>query len=653
MTVTQEIKSRLDIVDIVSDYLPLRKSGRSYAGFCPFHPNSRTPAFYVFPESQTWRCFGACAEGGDIFSFVMKQEGWEFKEALKNLAQKAGVKLEPEKPVDPKKKAAQSKMESLMTAAADYFHQLFLYAPQAEEARAYVRNRALSKKAVAEFSIGFALDSWDACRSHFNAQGYDDQILLDAGLLTENEEKKSKYDRFRNRLMIPIRDVDGRITGFGARTLEKDGIPKYLNSPQTKLFDKSNILFGLDLAKRGIRDARQAVIVEGYMDVIQAWQGGFNNVVAQMGTALTETQLQLLKRYTKRFVLALDADAAGVKATMRSLQVARETLDRDVEVKFDAHGLVKHEGRLQADIRILSMPEGKDPDDIIRHDPALWTTLVSEAKPVVTYVIDEVTADLDMNDPKAKTAVAEQVIPLIKDNSNPVERDHYWQQLATALKTDERALRQLRVQDHRPRANRQAQTPASTKKKPKNAINISALTKGRHGHREANYLCQCLHYPKMLTDVNLKLQEINQEIVTSEDFETIEDRTILTQMYHSINAGQFATPEELCDSLESALHGRVHQLLSLKPTPESELDRLADKLALSVLDWRLQNVNQRLTQLRQLLPESQRQKDESSAQLYEQQTREASLLIQRLNQAKSAMSATSRRRAEEAANGRY
>ncbi|MCP4427023.1 MAG: DNA primase, partial [Chloroflexi bacterium] len=230
MRVTEEIKSRLDIVDIVSDYLPLRKSGRSFSGFCPFHSNTRTPAFYVFPETQTWHCFGACAEGGDLFSFVMKKEGWDFKEALAKMANKAGVELEPLKPVDKKKQAVENKMASLLEAAADYFHMLFLHAPQAEQARKYVAERALNDETIATFKLGYALQSWDACRSHFQDQGYSDDELLAAGLLTENPDKGTRYDRFRNRLMIPIRDVNGRIVGFGARTLEKDGIPKYLNS---------------------------------------------------------------------------------------------------------------------------------------------------------------------------------------------------------------------------------------------------------------------------------------------------------------------------------------------------------------------------------------------------------------------------------------
>lgn len=455
MTPIEEIKNRLDLVDVVSETVQLRRSGNSYSGFCPFHSNTKTPSFVVFPDSQTWRCFGACAEGGDIFSFVMKQNGWEFRETLEHLANRAGVTLEP---LTPQKKAAEeaeAQLADLLEAAADYFHQLLLHAPQAEEARQYIRGRVLNVGTVNAFQLGYALNSWDACSTHFMGQGYSQQELLDAGLLTENIDKGTTYDRFRQRLMFPIRDVSGRVVGFGARTLEPDGIPKYLNSPQTELFDKSYLLYGLDLAKRHIREARQAVIVEGYMDVIQAWQVGYRNVVAQMGTALTEPQLRLLKKYTKRFIIALDADAAGVQATMRSLTVARRTLDREQEVLFDAPGLVHYEGRLQADIRIVTLPPGEDPDSLIRQDKAAWPKLVASSKPVVEYVIQVLLAETDMNDAKGKTAVAEQVIPLINDVSNPVERDHYWQYLARALRIDDRALRQMTVPDTAKQRQRQ------------------------------------------------------------------------------------------------------------------------------------------------------------------------------------------------------
>ncbi|HEX6386962.1 MAG TPA: DNA primase [Anaerolineae bacterium] len=655
MSITQEIKSRLDIVDLVSEHVPLRKSGRSFAGFCPFHQNTRTPAFYVFPETQTWHCFGACAEGGDVFSFVMKKEGWDFREALAALAQRAGVTLEEQRPVDKAQQAFEDKLTDLLTAAADYFHQLLLHAPQAASTRQYVAERGLNEETQAVFRLGYALDSWDACRTHFNAQGYSDQDLVDAGLLTENPEKGTRYDRFRNRLMIPIRDVDGRVVGFGARTLDPDGVPKYLNSPQTTLFNKSHLLYGLDLARRDIRQARTAVIVEGYMDVMQAWQVGFRNVVAQMGTALTEEQLRLLKRYTKRFILALDADAAGAKATMRSLQVARETLDREMEVRFDARGLVRHEGRLQADIRVVMLPPGADPDKLIRTDAGQWPHLLNQAKPVVAYVIDVATRDLDLNDAKEKTAVARQVLPLIKDIVDPVERDHYWQELARALRVDERALRQVQLPQEQQRPIQPATGGALTGRKALKSLRrtvVTGVSPIAAEIRQADYLCQCLHYPQVMIHVNQKLVQNQQPPVTEHDFAVAEDKMLLRQMYQRINAGTIATLDELCDSLDSALLDRVKFLLTLPQTPESELERLADKLVLSVLDWRLEKNSQLVSIVRQLVHETRQMSDGDSSEMY-QQLGELTLAKLRIDKARSAVTAMGRRRTEEGTPGRY
>ena len=632
MSVTEEIKSRLDIVDIVSQTVSLRKSGRSYAGLCPFHANTRTPAFYVFPETQTWHCFGACAEGGDLFSFMMKREGWDFKEALKHLAGQAGVVLEERRPVDKEKKSAEKKQLDLLTAAADYFHMLLLYAPEAEQARQYVQGRGLQDSTLESFRIGFALNSWNACRTHFNDKGYTDAELVEVGLLTEHPEKDTRYDRFRNRLMIPIRDADGRIVGFGARTLDKDGIPKYLNSPQTPLFDKSRILFGLDGAKRSIREARQAVIVEGYMDVIATWQAGFQNVVAQMGTALTEQQLQLLKRYTKRFVLALDSDAAGASATMRSLQVARETLDREVETRFDARGLVQHEGRLQADIRIVTMPEGDDPDSIVRRDVSEWPRLLAEAKPIVAYVIDVATKGVDLGEAKAKTAVAQQVIPLIKDITNPVERDHYWQELARALHTDERALRQMPVQQNRQRPRHAVVQPVVAKK---------VVGNGRSPDlRQINYLRECLHYPQIIKQINLKLAQCQQPIVSEADFTIPEDRELLRQMVKWLEEGNIVMMTEMWDSLEGdVLQKRVQYLLQTPPTPESELSRLPEKLVLSVLNWRRDKIIKQGTELKLLSQEVDSANEPETAKMYAQKIIEVSQRRHQIDKAMNMLSA--------------
>lgn len=624
MSVSQEIKNRLDIVEVVSAYMPLRKAGRRYTGFCPFHHNVRTPAFYVFPETQTWHCFGACATGGDVFNFVMRKEGMDFREALRFLADKAGVRLEESAPQDQAQQAAEERLATLLETAADYFHQLFLYAPQGEIARRYVEGRGFSSATIETFKLGYALKSWDACRTHFQAQGYTQEEMLDVGLLTLSEERGTTYDRFRHRLMIPIRDVQGRVVGFGARLLDKEDQAKYLNSPQTALFDKGRLLFNLDQSRRHIREARQAVIVEGYMDVLQAWQAGFRNVVAQMGTSLTEAQLNLLKRYTRQFVIALDGDTAGVKATWRSLEVARETLDREVESFFDVRGLVRHEGRLKADMRVAALPEGCDPDDLIRRNPADWALLVERARPIVTYVMEVMTRDLDLTDAKAKSAVAHQIVSLIQDVGDPVERDHYWQTLARLLKVDERALRQLRPSEN-------AFTAASP------APNVE--TPAPVGDpRQTHYLRACLLNSLLLRRVDQVLTRVQQPPVAADDFTLFEDRAVWEGLQRRSLAGrQVVSIEELCDSLDVALAERVRDVWGMATLEPAEPERLPDKLARSVLDWRLDRVRQMLRQLRQLVAEAESAGDWEALEMHRGQSQVQVMLHASINKAKQAL----------------
>ncbi len=683
MTVTQEIKSRLDLVDVVQDAgVSLRKSGRNWAGFCPFHPNTKTPAFYIFPESQTWRCFGACAEGGDVFSFVMKKNGWDFKEALAELAKRAGVTLEDHRPKDTAREAAETRWAALLDSASLYFHQLLLHAPQAEAARRYVADRALREETVAAFRLGFALDTWDALRTHFTAQGYSEQELMTVGLLSEREETGTRYDRFRGRLMIPIRDLDGRVVGFGARTLDPDGVPKYLNSPQTPLFDKGHLIYNLDQAKRHIREARQVVLVEGYMDVMQAWQHGFRNVVAQMGTSLTETQLRLLQRLTKRFVLALDPDAAGAKATLRSLQLARETLDREMEVSFDARGLVQLEGRLKADIRVVTLPEGQDPDKLIRTDPTAWPRLLAEARPVVDYVIRVVAAETPEGDPKAKSAAAAQVLPLIHDIADPVERDHYLGVLGKTLDVDVAALRAAEARlkkDRRPPTDDRRRTtadrrPATNDQPPFDEPpywddappdsdfsggDQRSVVGGRRGiaardlrrlpRLEENFLRQCLEYPGAIHHVNRTLSRQGQPEVGGNDFERAEDRALLAIILDRAQPDrpEVATIEELCDSLDAVLAERVRSLMALPPSPGMKLNRLPESLALSVLDWRLEKIRRRNSELEQLVKAARGSEPAGElARLYGDLLVTSQPAMQRIHQAKDALSAQGRRRAE-------
>jgi len=439
MTAVDDIKARLDIVDIVSETVKLRHSGKNYTGFCPFHANTKTPAFVVFPDTQTWRCFGQCNEGGDLFNFVMKREGWDFQETLRRLAERAGVTLHEYTPEEQEKVEENERLREVLSMAVTFFQHQLRNTEAGKQALDYLYGRKLTDETIDTFALGYAPDSWDALTNHLTSRSVSIQELNDAGLVSERDSG-GVYDRFRHRLVIPIRDDRGRMAGFGGRVLRQDDVPKYLNSPKTALFDKGRMLYGLDMARRDIRVKDQVVIVEGYLDVIGPYQAGFKNCVSPMGTALTEDQFRLIKRYSRRIVLALDPDAAGQKATLRGLQTARETLEREGDPIFDSRGLMQVEGRLKADIRVTTLPDGLDPDEIALEDPDRWEQLVAEAKPVVTHVMETLASRADVDDPKVKEEIANQVLPLIEDVKGSVEREAYRQRLARLLQVDERAL---------------------------------------------------------------------------------------------------------------------------------------------------------------------------------------------------------------------
>lgn len=442
MSTIDEIKARLDLIDVVQAYTPLKKTGRNFKGLCPFH-QEKTPSFVVFPDTQTWRCFGACGEGGDLFSFVMKAEGWDFSETLRNLAERAGVELEERSPQAQQAADYREKLTGLLNQAADFYTRFLLAEPAGKLARDYVKKRGLTEKTVHEFGIGYAPDGWQTVSDHFTALGYTLDDLIEAGLVIKNEKGRT-YDRFRHRLMIPIHDARGNVVGFGARALADDQVPKYLNSPQGELFDKSHLLYGFHLARRDIRETETVVVVEGYMDVIQAHQAGYRNVVAQMGTALTQTQVQLLAKYANRLVMALDSDSAGIRATMRGLNVVHESLRDDEgqpQVSFDAQGMMAMSGQLKLDTRILTLPQGKDPDDFIRAAPEDWPQQIQRALPLVDYVIDVGTAELDQHtDIYERERVARQLLPLLMATENDLQRNQNVQRLAMRLYIPEKDL---------------------------------------------------------------------------------------------------------------------------------------------------------------------------------------------------------------------
>ncbi|MBL8160682.1 MAG: DNA primase [Anaerolineae bacterium] len=430
MSAADEIKARLDIVSYIQQYAPLKRAGKSWKACCPFH-NERTPSFVVNPDTQSWRCFGQCAEGGDVISFAMKKNGWTFTEALQELGKLTGVEVRQRSPEEKQRDDRLDTLRGLMQAAADGFHDALLNTADegAAAALAYVRQkRGFTDETIQQYKIGYALPGWNTMLDYLKQLGYSEDQIVETGMAVRNDNGRV-YDRFRNRLMIPIRDERGRVIGFGARALAAEDNPKYLNSPQTPLFDKSKTLFGLDVAKSTIRESETAVIVEGYMDAIQAHQAGFRNVVAQMGTAMTETQIRLLSRMARKVILALDSDAAGQNATRRSLETARATLQAD------------YAGHLQLDMRVLHIPGAKDPDELIRETPEQWSTLVAEAMPVADFVIEMEMAALPPNASlQEREAVARRLLPMLVASENDLYKKDNIQKLALRLRIVERDL---------------------------------------------------------------------------------------------------------------------------------------------------------------------------------------------------------------------
>ncbi len=627
MSTIDEVKSRIDIVDLVSEAgVKLRKAGRNYTGFCPFHSNTKTPAFVVWPETGTWRCFGQCNEGGDIFKFVMKKEGWDFKEALQRLAQRAGVELQEYTPQQEAQKEQYDSLRALLEEALLYYRNHLLNTP---DVLAYLHEkRGLTDAAIETFGLGYAPQGWDNALVHFTERGYSEQDLFDAGLLSERDSG-GYYDRFRHRIMIPIRDERGRMAGFGARIVDPDDIPKFLNSPETPIFSKGRLLYGLDRARKAIRAADQVVIVEGYLDVIAPHQAGFENVVSPMGTALTEDQLRLLKRFTRKIVLALDPDAAGQKAILRGLDAARQAMDREGELRFDARGLLRNEARLQADLRVVSLPDELDPDEIVARDPEEWARLIENAKPVVTHVMETLAEGQDLKDPKVKSGIAAQVVPLIEDLPNPVERDTYRQQLARFLKVDERSFIGQQAQggvlsgSKYPRVRRPRRRPDEEAQQ----VDVRVIKTVSPSYKTEFYCIGLLfHKPELLHRLDRQLQEAGLQRLINEDFGYTDHQMLLDLIRQSLEQDKTDHYQYVMDHLPEALRELAEELLKQTEKLDPVEERLLEELQRSIIKLRRLGLNESLNQLRFMQEEAQQQGDLRATSYQEQVLQHTRLL---------------------------
>ena len=557
MTVLDDIKQRIDLVDTVSQTVKLKRTGKNYIGFCPFHSNTRTPSFVVFPETQTWRCFGQCSEGGDLFGYVMKRDNLDFPEALKQLAEKAGVVLRPQSPSEQKQDQVRQTLTEVMETAVEFFRKQMLETSAGKKALDYLHKRGLSDETIKIWGLGYAPDSWTLLLEFLLSKGYSEDLIAQAGLVTQKSDKRVN-DRFRDRLMFPIRNPYGKMAGFGGRILNPDDNPKYLNSPATEIFDKGRLLYGLDQARAGMRKSGRAVIVEGYMDVIGLHQAGYANAVAPMGTALTEAQFALIKRITTNIIMALDPDAAGKNATMRGLETARRAMDQSEDLSFNSKGWLQIERSLKADIRVAELPDGLDPDEIVLRDPESWQKILDGAKPIINHVMDNLAQGRDLSDPKVKREIAEQVLPLLDDVSSPIERDAYRLRLATLLRLDERTLVLSTNQVMRERKRRQKQQAAHP-----------AVIKAERGNQPKN---------RSLEEFTLKYLLVDPESLY------MMNRALVGFGLREINRGDFQEGDykHLFDLLKACLEQDEYEAidyLEMKAEEIAEIIQLPEKFA--------------------------------------------------------------------------
>ncbi len=593
---TEEIKSKLDIIDVISEYIQLKQAGVNWRACCPFH-NEKTPSFMVSRDKQIWHCFG-CGEGGDAFTFVQKIEGIEFPEALRILAEKAGVKL---KKVNPELASQRSKVLDINKLAAVFFHQVLLNSQEGKIARDYIEKRKLSPETVENFKLGYAPNSWDKLLNILIKKGFKENDIFLAGLVVKNE-KSQLYDRFRQRLMFPIFDHLGNVVGFTGRILDEskaDQGGKYINSPQTLIYNKSLIIFGLDKAKEEIKKQNLAVIVEGNMDVIASHQAGIKNVIASSGTALTLEQLKILSRYTNNLALSFDADLAGQLAADRGIDIALS---------------------LGLNIKIIQLPPNidgqaiKDPDDCIKKGINYWQEAIKQAVSIMDYYFIKVFGQFDLNDPLAKKEIAAKLLKQIAKLNDKVEQDHWLVKLAQKLEVPENILRETfnkfinaKKEDNQPIIIDQ----------PKN--------KNREILLAEQLLALLLKYPK---NIEYVIDHLELETIGDPDLAKIYKELILS--YNKSKSFDYSEFEKILLSQDSKLVNTLSTLMLLADKDFLNLsEEKANKEILEILKYlKKEFINKKIKQLQKLLDLAEKDKNEKQIETL---SKEFSILTDQLN----------------------
>lgn len=612
MSQVDDIKNQVDIVDLVSETVNLRRTGKNYIGFCPFHENTRTPSFVVFPDSGTWRCFGQCAEGGDVFSYVMKRDGCDFQTALELLAKKAGVELTPYNR-DNKPKEEKQHLYDLMNEAVSYFHNNLIQHPAGKPALEFLTGkRGLKPQTIEKFRLGYALPSWDGLTQHLLGKGYTRQDLIDTGVVSEQRDDKGEvipngriYDRFRNRVMIPINDSRGNPIAFGARILDPNDSPKFLNSPQTALFDKGKTLFALNEARSAIREKDQVVLVEGYMDVIVLHQEGFANTVCPMGTALTDFQAKQLTRQTKHIVLALDGDAAGYHAAVKDIDIIREASAS--ETPGDTKNLLRQENRLNVDIRIVTIPEGLDPDEVVLENHEAWEEIIQTAKPIVIHMMETLAKGRDLDDAKTKSEIAAKIMPLIREVPNAIERETYRQQLARFLDIDE-SLLTYTGQTVSPGSGNKRAFPA--KPRLKTTSDAMVFDPKDSFYNKENEILRCLYRyydnPGSLAAIDRKLRKFHLEAMSPMDFNQTDLHEIASVYFRALDQDEELDTKAFIEkNVPESVQDTFFALKNKRPDNLNETLELDEEILRSVAFMRQEKCEYDKSELQSLLEGSE------------------------------------------------
>lgn len=545
---SDEIKSKLDIVDVLREYIQLQPAGINFRAKCPFH-REKTPSFIISPDKQIWHCFG-CGKGGDIFTFIMEMEGITFAEALRLLAPKAGVTL---KRSDPALTSQRNRLLDVIDLTAKYYYYQLKESQEAAPVREYLKKRGLNEDTIEEWQIGYSSEGWENLNNFLKKRGVSENDIFLAGLSVKSNNRHGFYDRFRGRVMFPIRDINGNVVAFSARVRpnreEAEKLGKYINSPQTMIYDKSHIVFGLDKAKQSIKQNDLAIVVEGQMDTITAHQNGFKNVIASSGTALTSEQVALIKRYSQNIALAFDMDKAGEMAAERGM---REAMSAEMNIK------------------IVEMPQGKDPDECIRNNPDSFAEAIERAKPMMQYYLDKTLSSLDLNKIEHRREAAKKILPIIVNISNKIEQDYWLKRLSESIDVPESILRETIKQK-----------PTANKRKPEeiNAIERTDPANNREERLSEMVIALLLKHPEL---IQYSINSLPAEFLSGSQIQELYKYLLI--FYNNITNGQEIEIAEIEIKELMNFHDFKNWLISETRTEQElnnpDLVNILDRLAL-------------------------------------------------------------------------